>query len=66
MALPERSSGGRHPSPVPSRIPDSDADTSVPRRVTIHFYDDKGAHKKEMIIFARNFKTIKRCYQQED
>jgi hypothetical protein len=46
MALPERGSGGRHPSPVPSTIPDSDADTSVPRRVTIHFYDDKGAHKK--------------------
>jgi hypothetical protein len=46
MGLPARSGGGKHPSPVPNTIPGSDANTATPRRVTIIFYDDTGAHKK--------------------
>ncbi|MDR2773821.1 MAG: hypothetical protein LBC19_03595 [Tannerella sp.] len=45
MDLPKRSSG-RKPSPVPDEFPDADADTSQIRRITIHFYENKSAHKK--------------------
>jgi hypothetical protein len=45
MGLPRRSSG-RTPAPVPQDYPDADVDTSHLRRVTIHFYEDTGAHRK--------------------
>jgi hypothetical protein len=45
MGLPKRSSG-RTPAPVPTEHPDADVDTSQLRRVTIHFYENKSAHKK--------------------
>jgi hypothetical protein len=37
---------GRRPAPVATDAPDSDTDTSVPGRVTIHFFEKGSNHKK--------------------
>jgi hypothetical protein len=45
MGLPKRSSG-RTPAPVATTYPDFDVDSSVIRRLTIHFYD-QGSKKSK-------------------
>ena len=45
MALPIHKPG-RTPSPKADKSPDVDTDTSVPGRVTIHFFDKDSGHKK--------------------
>ncbi|MDR1527702.1 MAG: hypothetical protein LBS46_08575 [Dysgonamonadaceae bacterium] len=36
----------RTPSPIAEKSPDLDVDTSVPGRITIHFFDKDSGHKK--------------------
>jgi hypothetical protein len=55
MGLPKRTSR-RKPSPVPTTFPDAVLDTSMPRRIIIHFHDEgkitrakpKGVHGAEI------------------
>ncbi|MDR3132738.1 MAG: hypothetical protein LBU42_01780, partial [Prevotellaceae bacterium] len=46
MGLPKRHTGGNTPAPVATEAPDCDVDTSVPGRVTFHFYGKGEAGKK--------------------
>jgi hypothetical protein len=46
MGLPKRHTGGNKPAPVPKEYPGSDADTSVMRQITIHFFEGNDTHKK--------------------
>jgi hypothetical protein len=46
MGLPTRHSGGNTPAPVPASHPAAEIDSSELRRLSIHFYEDRGAHRK--------------------